>query len=102
MKEPAFRPALSRGSTRVLLPAQRHLVDLLRGVARLLVYPHHCFLARALRQAEDLAGDRVGPPLLEVHALRSLDREVGRVRSLDVGLADAEETVVNIHELRHL
>ena len=49
-----------------LLDDDRDLVDLGRGVPRTLVDAHDRLLGRAGRQAEDLAGLRVEPRLLEI------------------------------------
>jgi len=46
------------------------------------VDPHHRFLVRTGREAEDLAALRVEPCALEVHVLVFLDREVRFVRLL--------------------
>src|SRR5262245_32905353 len=79
----------------------RELVDLRGRMARALVDAHDALAARAGRQAEDLAGLGVEPRPLEVDALVALDREIPLVGFLELGGRDADETAVNVHELRH-
>src|SRR5690606_41886447 len=63
-----------------LFAAEGELVDLFGGVAGPFVDADDGFLVGALRETEDLPGDRVGPPALEVHALSAFDGEVLAVR----------------------
>lgn len=70
-------------------------MDLVR-VLRPLMNALHRFLARTLGRAEDVAGHRVGPRLLEVDPLVGPNREIGTMRleqsfgggPWDVGVAD--------------
>lgn len=68
-------------------------------MARLLVDTGDRLPARSVREAEHLAAHRVAPPLLEMHALTRLDLEVLLVSLVDLLLRDAEEAIVNVHEL---
>lgn len=66
-----------------------------------LVDPHHGFLGRPCREAEDLARLGVEPRTLEVDALVLLDREVAVVRLAKLLAGDADEPAVHVHELGH-
>lgn len=59
-----------------LLDFDWQLVDLVGGVAGLVVDPQHRLFGRPGGQAEHLARLRVEPCALEVHALGRLDRQV--------------------------
>jgi len=66
-----------------------------------LVDPLDCFGIRRLGQAEDLAGLRVGPSVLEINPFFALDVEV---RLMGVGQllgGDSVHSLVNVHEFRH-
>ena len=66
-----------------------------------LVDAHDGFLRRTGRQAEDLAGLRIEPGVLEVDALVVLDGQVALVRFAELLRGHAEEAIVDIHELGH-
>src|SRR5690348_11772978 len=85
-----------------LVDLDRQLVDLPGRVPGLLVHPEHRFLRRPGRQAEHLARLRVEPGVLEVHTLRRLDLQITLVRLAQLLRGHADESVVHVHELRHV
>ena len=71
-------------------------------MARPLVDAHHSLARRAGREAEHLAGDRIEPGPLEVHAVFSLDRGVPFVGFAQLLCGHSDEPAVDIHEFRHV
>jgi len=71
-------------------------------MARPFVDAHDGLAARAGREAEALAGHRVEPCPLEMDAVLGLDRGVALVGLPELLGRHTDETVVDIHELRHV
>ena len=70
-------------------------------MAGTLVDPQDRFPRRPDGEAEDLAGVRVEPGALEMHAFVGFDREVGLVGIPQLDRGDPEEPRVHVHECRH-
>src|SRR5689334_16931050 len=59
------------------------------------------FLARSLREAEDVTGHWVRPGVLEVHRLLVLDRQVGAMSLEQCFSRNPGHVGVDVHELAH-
>src|SRR4029077_4696277 len=56
---------------------------------------------RRLGQAENLAGFRIGPSVLEVNSLFVLDVEIRLMGFCQLLRCDSVHSLVNVHEFRH-